>query len=306
MALRVKGAVKRIVASGGGSLTPLPGESYLVRNIHCVASSNDTFLSLYLDAELIMVLRVKSKSGNHCPYPAQGTTTATAPGVPTIFDVMEAAGRALSIPVEDDQTFSFTRYAEAGDVTIVYDIGDAGDFKATDPNGSDGKVRRQLVYASNAVAISAVGDCLLDAMLSTGLVNTFPVNGARVPNGCKGRLLGVAGVPSAKGASSANNFYTTYLKLLLNQSVLFDPKNGYGLTFLGDVSNVSTLAWTPIASLIGGGTAEHGQKPLLFDPPIELSPADALLPYVTVAGAAAAAFAIGSLDVCFITEFERP
>jgi hypothetical protein len=143
-------------------------------------------------------------------------------------------------------------------------------------------------------------------MLSTGLVNTFPVNGARVPNGCKGRILGITGCPSAKGASSANNFYTTYLKMLLNQSVLFDPKNGYGLTFLGDVTNVATLAFAPIASLVGGGTGEHGQRLLILDPVLELTPADALLPYVTVAGAAAAAFAIGSLDVGFVTEFERP
>jgi hypothetical protein len=306
MALRVKGAVKRITASGGGTLAPLPGESYRITNIHCVPSTNDTFLAVYIDAQLIMMLRVKGKSGNHVPYPAQGTTTAASPFVPTIFDVMRAAGRPLDIPLEDDETLTISRYAEAGGVTVVYDIGDAGDFKCTDVNGSDGKVRRQVVYGSNAVAISAIGDCLLDAMLSTGLVNTFPVNGVRVPNGCKGRILGVAGVPSAKGAAAANNFYTTYLKMSMNQSVLFDPKNGYGLTFLGDVTNVATLAFAPIASEVGGGTAEHGQRPLILDPPLELTPADALLPYVTVAGAAAAAFAIGSLDVSFITEFERP
>jgi hypothetical protein len=306
MALKVKGAVKRLTASGGGSITPLPGQSICIRNIHCVPSSNDALLSLKIDQQLILVVRAKGYAGNHVPYPAQGTTTAPAPAPPTIFDLLRAAGRPLDIPVENDETFSVSRYAEAGDVSVVYDIGDAGDFKATDPQGSDGKVRRQLVYASNAAAITAVGDAILDANLSTGIVNYFPVTGARVPTGCKGRLLGIAGVPSAKGASSANNFYTTFLKLKLNQSILLDPENGYGLPFLGDVSNVSTLAWSPIASVIGGGTAEHGQAPLLFDPPIELSPDDVILPYVTVAGAAAAAFAIGSLDVCFITEFERP
>ena len=306
MAIRVKNAVARIVASGGGSVAPMPGQSLLIKRIFCLPSASDTYLKLFINATQVGVVRVKGLGGNHAPYPAQGATGATEPSPLTLFDRLEAAGHPLSYPIEEDEVFTITRFAQAGDVTVIYDIGDAGDYKASDPNGSASKLQRFLMYGSNAAAITAIGDCLIDAPLSAGLTATFPINRVRVLNGCKGRILGIAGVPSAKGAAAANNFYTTYVKLRLNSAVLFDVVNQAGFAFLGDVTNVAGLAWAPIASVIGGNTAENAQGAMLCDPPIELTPDDILEAYVTVAGVAAAAFAIGSLDLCFITEFERP
>jgi hypothetical protein len=199
MALTNKGQVKRIVASGGGTLTPRSGHSLIVRDIFCKPSANDTFLTVKVNQTTLQWFRVAGYSGNEIPYPAQATTTATAAEHRSLFDVLRKAGHPIDIPVADGSTLTVSRYAEAGDVTIVYDEYDAGDVKDTDPNGAESKKRVQLVHGTNAGAIAAAGDAKIDALQVAGCVHDFPINGDRVPSGAKGRILGVLGCPCAKG-----------------------------------------------------------------------------------------------------------
>ncbi len=199
MALTNKGQVKRIVASGGGSLTPRAGHSLIVRDIFCLPSSSDTFLTIKVNQTTLQWFRVKGYSGNQVPYPAQATTTATAQGRKSLFQTLRDAGHPLDIPVGEGSTFVVSRAAEAGDVTLVYDEYDAADVKDTDPNGSESKKRVQLVHGTNAAAISAVGDAKVDGLQIAGCVADFPINGDRVPQGAKGRIIGVLGCPCAKG-----------------------------------------------------------------------------------------------------------
>ncbi len=118
-------------------------------------------------------------------------------------------------------------------------------------------------------------------------------------------IIAAVGV-AALIAGVANDGYTTYFKVQVNQETQFDLANGYGLTFVGNVANTSTLAWAPIASHFGPNTDAHAQPGMLFDPPIELLPSDACVPYVTFAGAFGNSVAASSVDVTFITEIELP
>jgi len=303
MALKEHGRVKRLAASGGGSLEAPNHESFRVRGIHCVPSAADTFLEVVIEGVTVGKFRVAGKSGNHLPYPAALTAQIYESTTGGLFLACTLRGCPLDFPLAAGQTLTVSRAAEAGDVALVYDAYDAGDVAAEEPNGSNARIRRYLHYMQNEAAITESPGALDESLLWTGM-QQWPVGGRQVPHNAVIRLLAILGCPCAEGTGAANEGYTTYLKLLREGDVLFDVDQN-GLPFLGDVAAVAdAVAYSPVGSVVGPFTAEYPYPPLWLDPPMEFTPGETLTPQVVIAGLAGSGIAAAGLDVAMLLERE--
>lgn len=295
--------VKRITASGGGTLTAQAGESLRVKRIECVPSANDTYLRVSVDNFTVAYYRVKGKSGNHL-----GTLHgAYLKG--NIMEFLAKQGINVSIPVAQGQTLAVSRYAEAGNVIVVYDRFDAGDVKESDPNGPAGKEYVFLQYASIGTTPTASGDAHIDTSLTPAEFPNFPCD-AVVPANHTIELLGIAGSPFVNAEAGPAGFATTFLKLIKDREILFDPDRN-GIPF--DAQNAAATAdsYAGNFSLIGPGTETLVNSnvitpgdPLMFVPPIVFPTGAELNAYLTVVETGAPTW--DSIeDVAFILRVKR-
>ena len=305
MALIEKGRVCRITASGGGNLTAPPNQSYRVTDVFCVGSSSDTYLTLINGGRTVNKIRVVGLSGNHAPYPAQKTTQYYELSVPGLFRFWRGVGLDMAIPVPSGFTLTVSRYAETGDVCLIYDAYDAGDVKADDPNGPDALVQRYLHYATNAAAIAASPVSVASDLIWTGGPG-WPFDASQVPAGVEFHLFGIQACPVARGNNTANKGYTTLLTLWKNGDVLLDNLDQAGLPFLGVAATTADAdTYGAAGSIIGSMTGAHPTPPLVFDRPLVFKPGDTLLTQVTVSGAASGGIGAAGLDVAFALERVR-
>jgi hypothetical protein len=303
MALKAANQCKLITASGGGTLTPGADESFLVRNIHCVPSTNDTYLTVQVNSTTVGKFRVKGKSGNHLPFPVVATGSLIEHKVGTVFDWARAHAMPLDIPVASEQTLTVSRYAETGRVLIIYDIYDAGEVKQTDPNGSQAVVKRYLHYGTNTSAITA-SPAAIDSSLIWSGGDGFPFNGSSVPLAGRFTILGILGCPCHRGDGSGNKGATTHIMLIRRNEVLFD-EDRQGLPFLGDATyTTNATGYSPVASVVGPATATVPQPALWLDLPIVLPAGEQLTTMVVVTGAAASGIAAAEIDVCYLMQRE--
>lgn len=304
MSLKQANMVKRITASGGGTLEARAGESLRVTRIECVPSTNDTYVTVSVDRVTVAYYRVKGKAGNHL-----GTLHgAYLKG--NIMEFLAKAGINVSIPVAEGQLLSVSRYAETGNVMLVYDRYDAGDVKATDPNGSEAKEYTFLQYAEIGTTPTAAGDVVVDTSLTPSEFPDFPC-GAVVPANHQIELLGIAGSAFAAGAAGPVAFGSKFLKLTKDREVLFDVDR-YGIPFDGQNAAATALAYAANFSLIGPGTeilvntnVITPGDPLIFKPAILFSQGQELIANLTVSKDGAATWTAHADDECFILRVKR-
>ena len=259
--------VKRITASGGGDLSAVAGRSLLVRAIYCIASASDTYLTVRVDRVTVAIYRVKGRAGNHLSPMLVGYVTKN------MMTFLESRGINVSIPIAEGQTLNVARYAQTGNVIIVYDEYDAGDIRADMPNGSAAKEYVFMQYMSTSKTPTASQDIILDTSLSPAEFPDFPA-GKVVPANHEITLLGIAAHPFTTGAAGPNAWGTSFVKLLKEREVLFDDDRN-GIPFDGQDSGAVADAYMCNFSLIGAGTpvlldsaVQVIGDPLLFDPPI--------------------------------------
>jgi hypothetical protein len=302
MALKEAGRHYRSTASGGFSLTCPANESWRVRNIHCVPSSNDTYVTLAVAGKTVLKLRAKGKTGNHIPYPVVKATQLYERVVGTVFDLARKLGCPLDVPVASGETLALSRYAETGELSMVYDVYDPADVAATEPNGSKGAIERYVHYVENSAAIIAT-PCTLDTSLMWTSGEAWPVGGIQVPDDAEIQVHAILGAPASRGNASANKGATLALVLKQEGVVLFDPLYGLGLPLVGDVAvTADAVAYTPIASVIGPATAEQPQSPFVPPAPLVFKAGAKLTPQVSLVGAASGGIAASQLDVAFLLE----
>lgn len=302
--LRQANMVKRLTASGGGSLQAQAGESLLVRGIQCIPSANDTYLTLSVDRVSVAYYRVKGKSGNQLGSHLTGYVKGN------IMDFLTRAGVNVSIPIASGQTLTVSRYAEAGNVMLVYDRYDEGDIKASDPNGSDGKEYVFLQYAKVGTAPTASGDALIDTAVTPAEFPDFPC-GKVVPANTEIELLGIAGCPVNDGEAGPAGFATTYLKLVRNREVLFDPDR-LGIPFDAQDATATSIVYAPQFSLIGPGASAllntnvtPPADPLLFTPPLVFASGEELNAYLSVIETGSGTWTDDVDDQAFILKVKR-
>ena len=291
MALREPLMVKRFTANEGGSLIADPGQSLLIKDIYCEPSAADDFLTIRVDKVLCAYYRVETKSGSHLAYPHD------RPRYPTIIGYLAAKGLNPFIPIGEGQTINVIRADEEGDVTLVYEIYDAGDIVPTMPNGSAAAVYLFLNYVTNEGVIDADGDFLLDKILCPAEFPDFPVV-KDVPAKTRIEILGVAGSPLGY-KSGAGEGETQYLKLIKGRDTLHDEDRN-GLMFEGVVQTGDATDYTPETSVIGALTDDRAEEPLWFPTPLVFEPGEELNPYVTIKGIVAPGIEAEVLDVAFI------
>lgn len=304
MSLRQANMVKSLTASGGGTLEAKPGESFRVRRIECVPSTNDTYLTISVDRVTLAFYRVKGKSGNHLG------TLHGAYLRRNLMEYLAHRGINVSIPIAEGQTLSVSRYAEAGNVILVYDRYDAGDVKATDPNGSESREYVFIQYAEIGSTPTAAGEVLVDTALTPSEFPDFPC-GKVVPANHTIDMLGVVGSPFVAGAAGPVSFSSKYLKMMRDREVLFDPDRN-GIPFDGQDSAATTLNYAGNFSLIGPETEIllntniiTSGSPLMFDSPLVFTPGQELNVLLTVAKDGAATWTAHADDEAFILRVRR-
>ncbi len=302
--LRQANRVKRITASGGGDLTIAAGKSVLIKSLYCIPSTNDTYLTLSVDRVTVAIYRVAGRAGNQVsPY-------LTAYHIPHIMDFLTAKGINIAIPVAEGQTFNVSRYAETGNVIIVYDEYDAGDITAILPNGSEAKEYTFLQYMSSSETPTASQDILIDTSKSPAEFPDFPC-GKSVPAGHKITMLGIFGHPFTTGAAGPNAWGTSFLKLIREREVLFDEDRN-GIPFDGQDATATADAYMCNFSLIGPCTpvlldsaVQVIGNPLMFDPPLEFTEGEELNIYLTGVMTTAAAWEETMVDLGVILKVAK-
>jgi len=278
--LRQGNKVKRIIASGGGDLTAPAGKSYLIHSIYCIASTNDTYLTIRVDRVTVAFYRVAGRAGNHL------SPILKAYKVLHLMNFLTSYGINVSIPVAEGQTLNVSRYGEAGNVILVYDEYDSGDINANMPNGSEAKEYTFIQYMSTSETPVASQSVLLDTSLSPAEFPDFPA-GKVVPAKCEITLLGLVGHPFTTGAATPHNWGTTFLKLVREREVLFDDDRN-GIPFDGQDAAAVADAYMCNFSLIGAcvpvlldtAVAASGE-PLIFTPPLVFSEGEELNAYLS-------------------------
>ncbi len=273
--------VKRITASGGGDLEAKAGESFRVRRIECIPSTNDTYITVRVDRVTTAYYRVKGKSGNHLSSNRVDYLKRN------IMQFFEAAGVNVTIPVAEGQTLNVSRYAETGNVMVIYDRYSAGDVLATDPNGSESNVITYLQYASIGTTPTASGDHKLDTAITPSEFPDFPC-GKVVEARHTVEMLGVAGCPFVNAEAGPANWATSFMKFVKDREVLFDTDRN-GIPFDAQNTAATADAYAGNFSMIGPGTeilvdtnVVMAGDPLMFDPALRFEAGSELSVYLTI------------------------
>lgn len=299
--------VKRITASGGGDLEAKTGESLRIKRIECIPSASDTYLTIMIDRVTVAFYRVKGKSGNHL------STIRSSYLKRNIMDFLTERNINVTIPIAEGQTLTVKRYAQDGNVMIIYDRFSAGDVKASDPNGSESKVYTFLQYAKVGATPAASGDFLIDTALTPAEFPDFPCAKV-VPALHMIELLGIAASPFVDAAGGGIGFETTFLKFIKDREVLFDPDRN-GIPFKGLSASEQSLYYGCEYSLIGSGTeiilddinnivSAHGD-PLMFEPALKFEAGQELNVYLTVLRTGAGTWTGNVDDQAFILRVRR-
>ncbi len=296
--------VKRIVASGGGDLQAPAGKSFLVKALYCIASTNDTYLTIRVDRVTCGYYRVKGRAGNQISPILKGYLT------PHIMNFLTEHGVNVSIPIAEGQTMNISRYAETGNVIIVYDEYSAGDIRSDMPNGSACTEYVFMQYMSSSETPTASQDILIDTSLSPAEFPDFPA-GKDVPAKNQITLIGLVGHPFTTGDTGPNAWGTSFLKLIREREVLFDDDRN-GIPFDGQDAAATADAYMNNFSLIGAccdvllDTAVRAYGlPLLFDPALVFNAGEELNIYLSGIMTTAAAWEETMVDLAVILHVKK-
>lgn len=280
--LKQANCIKRITASGGGDLQADAGESFLIKGIQANPSANDTFLTLRVDRKTVGVYRIGGDAGNHLSFYTEGNFKNN------LMEFLTRKGINVTIPVAEGQVFNVSRYAEAGEVVLIYDIYDAGDMRADMPNGSDAKEYNFLQYMDSTEILTASGDIDIDTSLSPAEFPDFPA-GKAVPARHTIEILGIAGSPVGDKTSGDNYFLSQYLKLVKDRETLFDEDRN-GIPFFAKKPSDDEVQYRTTFSLIGDcvmsstdQSKELHADPWLFEPALKFQAGEELIVSVTMA-----------------------
>jgi len=295
--LRQANCIKRALTTVAFSLQADAGESFLIKCIYAGATALAAgYPVLRVDRKTVGCYRGGAIGVNHLGSP-DDTYIAQ-----NLMKWLSEHGVNVSIPVAEGQTFTIERSGNTGDVTVVYDIYDAGDITAIMPNGSDAKDFTFIQYMTSSAALASVGDHLLDVSLSPAEYPDFPC-GRAVPPRHTIELLGIVGSPVSKGDGTTGHTTSQYLKLIKDRETLFDEDRN-GIPFISPENTTAVAMYKTDMSLIGDCVQVGADLsdpslgvPLLFDPPLVFESGEELQIYLTVSWVTAGTIAVAEVRV---------
>ena len=298
MALKEPYMVKRFTAAKGGELIADPGQSLLIKDIYCLPSAADTFLTIRIDKVLCGFYRVKGFAGNHLAYPNEREPK------PSLIGYLAGKGLNPYFPVGEGQTINVARADETGDLTLVYEIHGAGDIKPEMPNGSGAKEYLFINYVTNKAAIGADGEFLLDKILCPAEYPDFPIL-KDVPARTRISMLGIIGSPFGYSSGTGTvTGETQYLKFVRGRDTLHD-EDRLGVMFQGEDLAADGESYAPVASVVGALTELRTEEPWWFPTVLTFESGEELNPYVTIKGILDTGIPADKLDVAFIERVEK-
>jgi len=298
MGLQRQGMVQKAAGVTALSLAIPAGQSARVRKLYYHPNATA--------AETIQVL-IDRKLALHFAFPAvwYGLGDMHSAGYESIMSAIEAAGMFPTLPLESGQTLEVTGGAANSFMEVVYDLYDADDVKAGEPNGSKSDTYRLFQVVSNSGVRATAGDLELNQSDLNTAFPAFP-GGEAVPSRTTMLLLAMFGSGWTKGTAAANGEYTTYLKMLKDREDIFD-KALTGMTLLGDVTHVAaTTVASTIAGRLASGVQYMSPRIIVFDPPMLFESGDELTPILTLARTGAGAdFTAGELKLGLVFDVTR-
>jgi len=297
--LRQANCIKRAANSAAFTLQADAGESFLIKRIIIGVTAATGYPVLRVDRKTVGCYRGGAQGLSHLGH-SQDTMLQM-----NLIDWLASKGINMTIPVAEGQRFTIERAADAGDVTVVYDMYDAGDIRADMENGTDAKSYNFIQYMTASAALAADGDHLLDVSLSPGEFPDFPC-GKVVPARTTIDILGIAGAPFSEAGGATGEITTNYIKLVKDRETLFDEDRN-GIPFFGkdsvdtDVEYITDMSLIGDCVSIGADLADPSYGlPLLFDPALHFESGEELLVYLTVAWATDATLAVAHVRVALI------
>ena len=278
------------------------GESLLVKDV-IIRASTDEYVLLEIDKTTVGFFRVDSHVfKSHLPDTVAVVSGPgdergfIAGGSITLLSYMIRKGWMRGYPVAEGQTFRVKPYTSGkklNHVMIIYEKYDAGDIKATDPNGSESKEYVFVNYGRVENAITTAGDYEVSNCVTTEEFPDFPF-GKTVPSKTTIDILAVLGSDCINYVDDSNYVYTKYLKMFKGRTCLFDmDKNGipfYGIKFSGISAGTH---FGKGYSYIGNYTNKDRREPFVPPTPLTFSEGDDLKIYITAGAVGSSA----SIDV---------
>jgi len=298
--LRQANCIKRALTTVAFSLQADAGESFLIKAIYAGHTALAAgYPVLRVDRKTVGCYRGGAIGINHLgsqddTYKAQN-----------LMKWLSDHNINVSIPVAEGQTFTITRSGNTGDVTVVYDIYDAGDIRKDMPNGTDANEFTFVQYMTASAALESVGDHLLDVSLSPAEFPDFPC-GRPVPPKHTIELLAIVGHPVSNGDGTTGHTTSQYLKLIKDRETLFDEDRN-GIPFIAAENTTTTAVYKTEMSLIGdcvqvgAALSDPGLgEPLLLEPPLKFESGEELQVYLTCGYAASGSIAVAEVRVAVV------
>jgi len=290
-------------------LTAKSGESLLIKDV-IIYDSDDEYVLLEIDKTTVGFFRVD----NHVLRSHLGTPSAIAGrydtkrgflagGSITLVSYMIKKGWMRGYPVAEGQTFRVKPYTSGkklNDVVIVYEKYDAGDIKATDPNGSEAKEYVFVNYGRPSEDLTAAKDYEVDVCITTEEFPDFPF-GEAVPSKTTIEILGILGSEAIRYVDADNYVYTKFLKMFKGRTCLFD-RDKQGLPFYQPVYSGIT-AGTPIGrgiSVIGNYTTYDRREPFVPPKPLIFSEGTEVKVFITTGAEGSATLGKNYAEIAFI------
>jgi hypothetical protein len=263
------------IAAGNSSITALPSQSFMIKNVYVDGCSNDPcWVTLQTQQTVVGYFRGGNDDNNNLFMPQNKY------GDENILSSLMRKKLFNGYPVASGETFTVTLSAGTGDIFIEYDIYQTNDIKDTDANGISAADILQVLYGTIGEAVAAAGYKKFDTSNMPAGFTDFPWS-INFPSNYNGELVAMMSqsIDYNNYAGAANNYGTSqYTRLTLDQTVLFDQQED-GFPTIGDGAAAgSTNTVLNEGYNVMPWVCPNVTKDLyFFDPPVPLVPGNNLL-----------------------------
>ena len=275
MALRQQNMVEVATGTNALELQAEAGESIRVKRIqyYSVAPAAE---DVDISVDRVRVMQWVAPSGLNLAF------SRPQDGIRSIIEQLWLLGMHPTIPVAEGQVLTCTAPGSSNFLEVTYDLFDAGDVQANEPNGSRGTTYDLFQVVSNSAAVTAAGDVALDQSDLDRVFPDFPGDPI-APSRQTFDLTALFGGPASRGDGAGSHTQDVErIRMIADRVDLFD-KDLNGFLYQGDTAiTAATVDYTGSAGAITA--PDDGVPPRLrtFDQPLRFTGGSELNVFATV------------------------